>query len=245
MMCGALLILFVLSCEIEEVAAPKLEYEPEISVFGLLLFNEYEEFQTTVKIEHTYEISDTLPFFPEQRVVKDAQVFIETDEQRVEFKYYNNDSNYEDRSGRLKMQPGQTYKLDITLADGRHITSQCIMPSKPKIISPRPDSSIEANAPLTVTWQDDGSAYRYQISVKEEMESFYFNEFSATTEEEIFFFVLAPPGKYHLKVASLDQNYYDYLRSANSRQPLSNMNGALGVFGAMAYSKSKFFAVLP
>ncbi len=241
---SALLLLSFFACEIEEVAAPKLEYDPEIVVFGLLLYNEYDEFQTTIRIEHAYDITDTLPEDSEKRAVKDAQVFVETSTQRVEYEHTFN-SNYQDIRGQLERIPGETYKLDITLADGRKITSQCILPDKPLITSPALDTSVEAYKPLTVTWQRDEFAHRYQVSVEEDFDSFYFDEFSATTEEEIFFFVLAPPGRYYLKVASLDQNYYDYLRSARSRESGSNVNGALGVFGAIAYSKSRFFAVLP
>ncbi len=240
-----LLLLTVLSCKIEEVAAPKLEYEPEIVVFAMLLATERpNDDQKTVRIERTYVVTDTLPYNENQRAVKDAKVFIETEGQRVQF-HYTFASNYEDIADQLKIVAGQTYKLDITLSDGRKITSQCLMPGRPHIISPTTDVSVEAYKPLPVKWTEDEFAHRYEVSIEEEFNAFLYDEFFATTEEEIFFFILAPPGKYYIKVASLDQNYYDYLRSRQNRQPISNINGALGVFGAMAYSKAKFFATLP
>lgn len=240
-----LIVLIFLSCAIEDATAPKLDYEPEVVVFGLLLLTENDdEGQKTIRIERSFEITDKLPLDARNRAITDAKVFIETEDQRVQF-LYTFDSNYEDIYNRLNIVPGQTYKLNITLADGRNISAQCIMPSKPEIISPRVNAPVEAYKPLDVTWQNDEFAYVYELSIEEEMESFSYSEFSASTEEEILFFVLAPPGKYFLKVASLDQNYYDYLRTSQSRQPISNIDGGLGVFGAMAYNKSKFFAVLP
>ncbi len=237
--------LIFFSCTHDDPVAPKLDYEPEIVVFGLLMVTERDEgHQKTVRIERSFEITDTLPPYPEGRAVTDASVFIETENQRVEF-VHTFHSNYEDVYDELQLVPGQLYKLDITMPDGHKITSQCIMPDKPNITFPRSLDPVEAFSSLTVAWDSAAYAHRYQIAVEEDMGSFQLTTFSAGTSEDLYVFVFARPNKYFLKVASLDQNYYDYLRSGSDSQPISHISGALGVFGAIAYDKSIFYAVSP
>ncbi len=67
--------------------------------------------------------------------------------------------------------------------------------------------------------------------------------FSASDQEELYAFLFAEPDGYTLTVASLDQNYYDYLRSRSDREPILHINGALGFFGAIAYDREHFVAM--
>lgn len=237
------MVVLQLSCTHDNPMRPSLDYESEIVVFGLLLMTERDTGrQKTVRIERSYKVTDYLPDYPEGRAIKDAIVYIESANQRVRFEHLFA-GTYSDVKGELNLIPGEVYTLDITLTDGHKITSQCVMPDRPTILYPTANTPVKAYQPLTVHWQHARFAHRYQIAVEEIANGFQFSLFSDSDREELYAFLFARPNYYTLKVASLDQNYYDYLRSRSNREPILRINGALGVFGAIVYDKEQFIAV--
>ena len=232
-----LLIVMILisSCNKENPTVPEFDYEPEINVFGLFILNNN---QKTIRIEQTYKVTD---YYPSFRGIEDATVFVSTESQRVEFVHLF-EGRYSDEHDVLQLTPGETYKLDITMSDGRKVSAQCIMPDKPKILQPVNGGTAEAFTPLTVEYEQAEFADRYQISLTNDFGGIDFYELSAEGEEELYGFIFAKPDRYIIKVASLDKNYYDHLRSRSDREPLLNINGAVGVFGALAYDTVRFTA---
>lgn len=239
-----LLIAVYLSCS-DEPVAPELDYDSEVVVFGLLLMTEKENVQQkAIRLERSYIVTEKLPPSQKDRAIKDALVFIESGDERVQFEY-RFDNVYLDKPGELQLIPGELYKLDITLANGQKITAECIMPDRPKILRPTAGQPVAAYQPLTVAWELARFAYRYEIAIDENFDGFEFSMLSASDQEELYPFLFAGPDGYTVTVASLDQNYYDYLRSRSDRTPISHIDGALGVFGAIAYDRERFVAQAP
>ncbi|MBN1559713.1 DUF4249 family protein [candidate division KSB1 bacterium] len=239
-----LLIVAGISCKNDDPTAPRLDYDSEIVVFGLFMITEKENVQQkTIRLEQSYKVTDPLPQSQKERAIKDAVVFVETNDKRIQFEYLF-DSTYLDKAGTLKLVPGELYKLDITLTNGHKITSEFIMPDRPKILRPNASAPAAAYQPLTVSWEEARFAHRYEIAIDDDFGEFQLATFSASDHEELYPFLFATPNEYTLKVASLDQNYYDYLRSRSNRDPISHINGAIGVFGAIAYDKERFLALV-
>lgn len=237
------ILISLVACSNDNPIVPEIDYEPEVVVFGLLLLTDRDQGQQkTIRIERSYEITEKVPDYSDGRAIKDALVFVETENQRVQFEH-DFASAYSDKNNELQLLPGERYKLDITLKDGQKITSECLMPDRPAIVSPTLTEPVQAFEPLLVKWQEAEFAHRYQIAVEADNDGFQFSTFSASDQEEIYAFIFARPNIYYFKVASLDQNYYDYLRSRSNRQPISHINGALGVFGAIAYDRGSFRAL--
>ena len=233
----------LLSCKNDDPTAPNLDYDSEVVVFGLFMITDRENVQQKIiRLERSFKVTDELPRSPKERAIKDARVFVETKDQKFQFEYLF-DSTYMDRSGELVLVPGELYKLDIALSNGHKITAECLMPDRPTIVAPTASAPVAAFLPLTVIWEEAPFAYRYQIAIDDDFEGFQFSTYSASDQEELYPFLFARPNEYTLKVASLDQNYYDYLRSRSNRDPISHITGALGVFGAIAYDKERFLAV--
>ncbi|MBN1482017.1 DUF4249 family protein [candidate division KSB1 bacterium] len=238
-----LLSVLLLTCTRDNPTTPNLDYESEIVVFGLLLMTERDSGQQkTVRIERSYKVTDYLPDYPEDRAIKDALVYVESRNQRVKFEHLFA-STYSDVEEKLQLVPGELYTLNITLTDGHKITSQCLMPDRPTILFPTANTPVKAYQPLTVQWEHARFAHRYQIAIEDNVDGFQFSILSDSDQEELYAFLFARPNHYILKVASLDQNYYDYLRSRSNREPILRIDGALGVFGAIVYDRERFVAV--
>ncbi len=229
-----LLLALLFACN-DNPTVPDFDYEPEINVFGLLILNRQ---QKTIRIEQTYKVTD---YFPEFRGVEDAQVWVSSGDQKVRFVHLFN-GNYSDKENKLKLVPGETYYLRIDMPDGRKVTADCIMPAAPRILSPVTNESVPAFKALDVFWERAEFAHRYEIAVDDEFRNFKYSNFSDSTHIQLFPFIFAHPGRYNLKVASLDRNYFDHVRSRSNRDPILHIEGALGVFGAIAYDKSRFYA---
>ena len=231
-----LIFLFLMSaCNKDNPTVPTFDYDPEINIFGLLILNRQ---QKTIRIEQTYKVTD---YFPDFRGVEDAEVWVRSLDQNVQFVHLFN-GNYSDKNSELLLAVGKTYMLDITMPDNRKITSECVMPAPPSILSPMDDEAVTAYTKLDVHWQRGDFAYRYEIAVDDEFRNFQFSNYSDSTYAQLFPFIFAGTGRYNLKIASLDKNYWDHLRSRSSREPILNIKGALGVFGAIAYDKTIFYA---
>ncbi len=229
-----LLFTLLFACN-DNPTVPEFDYEPEINVFGLLILNRQ---QKTIRIEKTYKVTDYLPDF---RGVEDAEVWVSSKEQKVQFEHLFN-GNYSDKQNKLKLVAGETYALDVTMADGHKITAHCTMPAPPRILSPVDNESVPAFQALNVFWERGDFAHRYEIAVDDEFRNFKYSAYSDSTYIQLFPFIFAGAGRYNLKVASLDQNYFDHVRSLQNRDPILHIQGALGVFGAIAYDKSIFYA---
>ncbi|RLD13299.1 hypothetical protein DRI50_07455 [candidate division KSB1 bacterium] len=227
--------LLLSACSPDAPTAPAFDYEPEINVFGLFILNRQ---QKTIRIERTYKVDE---YFPDFRGVEDADVWVSTKDQNVHFEHLFN-GNYSDKQNQLLLAAGEIYRLKITMADGRKVAAECTMPAPPRILSPAADEAVTAFHTLDVFWERGEYAHRYQVAVDDEFRNFKTSNFSDSTYSQLYPFIFAHTGRYTLKVASLDQNYYDHLRSRSGREPILHIQGAIGVFGAIAYDQSIFYA---
>jgi len=228
-------VLLLFACNRDNPTVPSFDYKPEINVFGLFILNRQ---QKTIRIEQTYKVDQ---YFPDFRGIEDAEVWVRTTDQNVQFEHLFN-GNYSDKKNQLWLAAGETYHLTITMADGRKVTAQCTIPEPPRILSPADDEAVPAFHALDVFWERGKYAHRYEIAVDDEFKNLKFSIFSDSTYTQLYPFLFAHTGRYNLKVASLDQNYYDHLRSHSGREPILHIQGAIGVFGAIAYDKSIFYA---
>ena len=229
------LLLWIAGCN-DNPTRPEFDYEPEINVFGLLILDDTYP-QKTVKLERTYGIKE---YFPRFRGIEDATVIVRTEEQDVQFTHVF-DGTYVDENDELQLMPGTLYQLDVTMADGHKIMSQCLMPARPRLLSPKPNQQVPAYTSLEMEWEETLFAHQYAVSVESELGSFEFTQLAEDTETDMFAFLFAGPGTYRARVSALDENYYDHARTRSNRDPILHIEGAIGVFGAIAFGKSVRF----
>jgi len=226
--------LLFMSCT-DQPSQPEFDYKPEINVIGLLILNNN---QKNIRIERTFSIKEKIT---DDRYISDALVFVHCGEQKVPFVHLF-DGNYADENNDLELRAGAYYQLEVLLNDGRQVFAETQMPARPSILDPIKEQMVGAFTTLQVNWQGAPFAYRYAVSIEGLSNSFEIMDFSEDTEQTMFAFLFAGPGTYRLKVSSLDINFYDYSRERSNRYPIQHMDGALGVFGAMAYETVVFQA---
>ena len=214
---------------------PTIDYEPEVNVFGLFILNNN---QKTIWLEQTYKVTDYLPEF---RGIEDAEVKVTTSSQRVFFTHLFN-GRYVDDKDELVLEAGETYYLDIVLNNGHKITAQCVMPDKPSITSPQYADTVAAYRALEVSWNHAEFADRYELSIYNFNRTFTFSTLSDSDSEELFAFLFAKPDEYMIKLTAMDRNYYDHTRSRSNREKIHHIEGAMGVFGAIAYDYLRIYA---
>lgn len=233
-----------LACN-ETPTRPQIDYESEVNVFGrfILYANKGQLVsQKNITLEHTYKITERFPD-PRARAIEDARVIVRSDEQQVEFQRLF-EGTYGDVEDKLKLKPGAAYQLEVLLQDGRRVTAETIIPTLPEIIIPERDAEVSSFQPLTIKWRPALFCDHYAVTVYAVDGNFNVTLFSDKTEENFYPFLFAFPGRYMVKIAALDQNLYDYLRSRSNRNPILHINGGIGVFGSMAFTGVPFMAGL-
>jgi len=218
-----------LNCS-KESPLPTYTYDPEVNVFALLILNNQ---QKIVRVERSYKATD---YFPEQRGITDATVFIHDDTTAVQFLHQGN-GIYQDVDGRLLLAAGKSYRLDVTLANGKKITAQCRQPGRPAILSPVNNSVVDAFKFLSIEWGKADFAYRYLVYLNDTSRDFTVSDRTDSTALTFYPFLFAEPDVYVIKVVAAEPNYYDYIRGRPEDEPLSLVSGGLGVFGAVAYDE--------
>ncbi len=224
-----LLLLLTLGCS-KEPPLPTYSYDPEVNVFALLILNNQ---QKIVRVERSYKATD---YFPEQRGIPDATVFVNDDTAAVQFLHQGN-GVYQDVDGRLLLAAGKHYRLDITLANGKKLTARCTQPGRPTIQSPMNNSTVEAFKFLSIEWGKADFAYRYLVYLNDTSRDFTLSDRTDSTGITFYPFLFAEPDVYVIKVVAAEPNYYDYLRGRPEDEPMSLVSGGLGVFGAVAYDE--------
>jgi Domain of unknown function (DUF4249) len=147
-----------------------------------------------------------------------------------------------DRYG-LTLVPGATYRLDITLPDGRKVSGSTTMPaSTPRAVLGLPPSFSRATDTLALAWSPVAGAAAYEVSISSEWASF--NAFADTAlvlkgdvrnSGGSAIFVSGVVSQ--IVVSAVDANYYDYYRRASDpltgSGPIMRLTGAVGVFGSI------------
>lgn len=229
-----ILIAFLFSCD-KSPQQPDMSYESELYVFGLLMLNEQEKI---IRVEETYKVDE---YFPENRGIANASVVIHTDSLSVIFDHLAN-GEYTDRGGDLFLKAGERYSLSVSLPDGRQAWATTLMPHPPEITVPKSHASIKARSPLQVSWKASDQAFQYLVHVSNDARTFNISSRTDSTSVSMFPFLFANQGIYYIKVNASDRNYYEYVSSYDSREASVNIDGALGVFGAVAGDAISVFA---
>jgi hypothetical protein len=232
-----LAVLLVFTACNDTPTQPQINYESEVNVFGLLILNNG---QKNIHVERTYKVTDYFPPL-QDRAIKDARVLVRSDEQEVEFKHLF-DGNYSDAEGKLVLKAGFVYQLEINLKDGRRVTAETIIPSLPEIVSPQKADVVPPFHSLPVSWNPALFCAQYAVTITNMLVDFEFTTYTEETEENLYSFLFAPPGRYVLKVTAMDQNFYDHTRSSPNRNPILHIEGGIGVFGSMAFQSVVFDA---
>lgn len=199
------------------------------------MLNEQEKI---IRIEKTCKVDE---YFPENRGISNAAVVIRTDSLSVNFDHLAN-GEYTDRGGDLFLKAGEKYSLSVSLPDGRQAWATTLMPDPPEISSPKAHASIKARSPLQVDWAASDLAFRYLVHVSNDARTFNISSRTDSTSVTLFPFLFAKQGVYFVKVTAADCNYYEYISTSDSREASVNIDGALGVFGAVATDAISVYA---
>ncbi len=213
----------------------EFNYEPEVNLFALLLLNSQ---QTIIRLEESCRSMDPLP---EDRGIAGAEVVIQGDDQRVFFRDQGG-GRYAEEGEKLRLVAGVTYELSVLLADGRRVEAECTMPAPPGIVSPADQERVAAYASLPISWRGDDGTPGYIVSMRGSTSSHSAEVRTDSTAVDFYPFYLAQPDRYTLKVAAVDNNYHEYLRTQEEEIPLWTIQGGIGVFGAMAWDERVIIA---
>lgn len=159
--------LFLASCESEDFN----EYVPKYYVEAILLVNEPI---TNIKIFQTVPVDQS--YIHNEAIVKDAKIRIYNDSEDYLLSFTEADKSYysyDDSS--VKVKPNTKYNLEITLADGKKITSSTTTPgtfdwvrSPGETIQFPVDTINQPRAPYNtdLIWTEEASTSFYLLSVK-------------------------------------------------------------------------------
>ena len=147
-------IFSLMACTLPKEELFEPDYEPEVSVFGVLSNDADYEFvivERTLLLNEDFENNDT----QQSLIIDDARVFVIGATDTVEFFFKQdksvrgNDSEftlargaYFDSSHGLEVIPGERYSLSVELADGQCVTGETWIPSAPKIQKPKQASVL-------------------------------------------------------------------------------------------------------
>jgi hypothetical protein len=146
-----------------------------------------------------------------------------------------------DRYG-VTLLSGSTYRLHITLPDGREVTGSTTLPGSTPDAALTLPQTFTRDQSLALSWPRVAGAGAYDLSVSSSRTSYEaFTDTSivlpGTAESsngDIAFF----PGFVHqIVVSAVDANYYDYYRRSSDiltgAGPITRLTGAIGVFGSL------------
>jgi hypothetical protein len=142
----------------------------------------------------------------------------------------------------VALTPGSTYRLRITLPDGREVSGSTMIPGAPPPVSFDLPASLAATDSLVLAWPRVTGAIAYDVSVS--LSGFLVYETFADTSIVLSNGRTATGrgGLYsgsanHILVSAVDANYYDYYRRGSDpltgAGPITHLTGAVGVFGSV------------
>lgn len=142
----------------------------------------------------------------------------------------------------IALLSGSTYRLHITLPDGREVTGSTTIPgSTPRAILNLP-STFSRGESLSLAWSRVVGASGYEVSISSSRTSYdAFADTSIvlpwTTESTNGSSAFAPGLAHQIVVSAVDANYYDYYRRTSDfltgAGPITHLTGAVGVFGSI------------
>jgi len=253
------MVLFMLGCT-QNPTIPVIE--PGLNITCIL--NADSEVQK-VYVNRTYSILEPYPQEPETLWIP-SEVKISSDVQEVVFyelcytsTRYHGTRIYKSES--LLVEPGQTYRLEVSFSDSKKVTGETTVPQRPKFVLASGDT---VKPEQRLSWESEGAggyliAYKFANLYDPEEDEYWGIEASGELGivPSIRFdslFIEYAQGysrfsggeKVTLWIAALDVNYFDYhQRVKNDEIILPNMylEGAIGVFGSCIMSDSTFFVI--
>ena len=258
-------VILILTCILGCGYAPTEEtynpdYTPEISVFSIISTDNNQEF---VIVEKTLQLNETDK--DNSKIIDDAEVFIISDDDTVQFFFYQIYSNeddylnkgiYLDLYNEFLAEAGKTYRLMVNVPDGTTVTGSTTVPETPTIFQPAPGSILqkETIANTSIEFDDNPNTVGYSVNFIVEISGnnqkinilpeYYTNESPITlTFIDDFLLlnnVIPLRGIATIKVIALDQNSYDYLLKSDLASyigtDLNILEGGIGAFGSFSVS---------
>jgi hypothetical protein len=143
----------------------------------------------------------------------------------------------------VSLVPGSTYRLHVTLPDGREVTGSTTVPSAVSGVRVSVPASLTSTDSLTLAWPRVAGAIAYDVSVSMRG-SLVFETFADTsivlstrTEGSNGHHPLYAGSTHQIVVSAVDANFYDYFRRSSDlftgSGPISHLDGAVGVFGSI------------
>lgn len=147
-----------------------------------------------------------------------------------------------DRFG-VALLSGSTYRLHITLPDGREVTGATTIPAfTPRAVLGLPQTLARSTESLTLAWPRVVGASAYDVTVSSSKTTYeVFSDTSivlpGTTRTPNGTLAFNPGLTHQVVVSAVDANYYDYYRRSSDiltgAGPIIHLTGAVGVFGSI------------
>lgn len=96
--------------------------------------------------------------------VQHARVVVRSATQEVVF-HEVSPGLYQDVQASLDVAAGQTYYLEISGAQGRHVTGRTTVPERFHILSPKPDQTVQEGKKVFFAWESSSGAPVYNIGL--------------------------------------------------------------------------------
>jgi hypothetical protein len=232
------ILLLVLGCgyaPTEEKYNP--DYTPEISVFSIISTDNHQEF---VIVERTLRLNEN-DDKNSSKIIDDAEVFIISDTDTVQFTFYKNVQNYDygylrdgiylDLYNEFIAEAGKTYQLVVNVPDGRKVTGSTTVPEIPEISQPAQWTVLQKETieKTSIHWEDNPGTIGYSVNFligievsgsREKiniLQDYYINDSPTTLTYIDAFLLFFEDDDFQLsntatiKVIAFDQNSYDYL----------------------------------
>jgi hypothetical protein len=144
--------------------------EPEVYQYSVMcLLSNLEKFQR-IYVARTGNVDP--PIDIKKLIIPDANVKVLWGDEEIKFQYALIDSfSYSEVGKRLKVLPGEKYKLVVDIPDGGRITGEAIVPGAFKIIEPSPRDTFKVkrgpvdNVNIKLAWRESNNSYGYMIKV--------------------------------------------------------------------------------
>lgn len=253
------MVLFMLGCA-QNPTIPVIE--PELNITCVL--NADSEVQK-VYVDRTYSILEPYPQERETLWIP-SEVKISSDVQEVVFyELCDTSMRYQGariyKSESLLVEPGKTYRLEVSFSDSKKVAGETTVPQKPKLLLASGDT---VKPEQRLSWESEGAGgyligYKFANLYDSEEDEYWgiqasseLGSVTSTRFDSLFikyaqgYSIFRGGEKVTLWIAALDTNYYDYhQRVKNDETILPNMylEGAIGVFGSCIMSDSTFFVI--
>ncbi|MFQ6618242.1 MAG: DUF4249 family protein [Fidelibacterota bacterium] len=229
-------------------------YNPQINVFGLL---SPDPQLTFVRVERTFRIDVAMDM--QKGLIDNADVEISWSAGIIKLIFDGDNGYYRDPNLNFSAAHEMEYQLSVSAPGFNELKASTVVPGDFSILRPVNGDTVNGIDKVEIKWSksEKSEIYFHQIFVVElkdiEDPEIYgiitSQSFVKDTSLTIFPFfggyAFPVEGRYRIKIAACDRNYYDYFRTGKSedQKDLEHLSGGHGLLGSVVIDSVDIYAV--